>query len=128
MSLFIRILLSTQVSLIQILIAAYVGALIGEVQKEINDDEEIKFLEFFVSWFSSGFVGTMVGMILQGTVAKDNVYLVAGGTGVAGIIGRKKALILAQKIIISALKTIEDSDDEDEPKKSKQKSTKKNKK
>jgi hypothetical protein len=112
MSLFMQVLLSNHISIIQILIVAYIGALIGEIQKEIDDDEKVKLLGFCVSWLSSGFIGTMAGMMLQGTVAKDNSYLVLGGSGVAGFMGRKKALTIIQKMIIDAVNNMGDGSDD----------------
>lgn len=88
-----------QLQIIQIILVAYIGALLGEMKKEVEDNEEIMMMKFLVSWLGSGFGGVMVGLLLQGTVASDNNYVIMGASGLAGFAGQQKSVGLATKIL-----------------------------
>lgn len=88
-----------QLSVVQIILVAYIGALFGEMKKEVDDDEAIHFGKFLISWMSSGFGGVMVGLLLRGTISKDNVYVVLGGAGLAGYAGQQKSIGLATRLL-----------------------------
>lgn len=103
-------------SVVQIVLVSCIGALLGEMKKEVDDDESVHLGKFVVSWLSSGFGGVMVGLLLQGTFAKDNLYIILGSSGVAGYAGQKKSLELAQSIL-SKFVGGDKKDDEDKPKK-----------
>jgi hypothetical protein len=88
-----------QLQIVQIILVAYVGALLGEMKKEIDDEDSIVLSKFVIAWMSSGFGGVMIGLILQGTVAKDNNYIVLSGSGIAGYVGQKKSIGIAAKFL-----------------------------
>lgn len=96
-----------QLQIVQIILVAYIGALLGEMKKEIDDEESIVLSKFVITWMSSGFGGVMIGLILQGTVAKDNTYIVLGGSGIAGYAGQQKSIGIATKFLNSILNSNE---------------------
>lgn len=110
-----------QLQIVQIILVAYIGALLGEMKKEIDDEESLVLSKFVVTWMSSGFGGVMIGLILQGTVANDNNYIVLGGSGIAGYAGHQKSI----KIVTKFLNNMINDEDEDEDVAPKKKSTKK---
>lgn len=103
-------------SVVQIVLVACIGALLGEMKKEVDDEESAHLGKFIVSWLSSGFGGVMVGLLLQGTIAKDNLYIVLGSSGVAGYAGQKQSLGFALSIL-SKIAGKEEEKKEEEPKK-----------
>jgi hypothetical protein len=64
----------------------------------------------------------MVGLILEGTFAKDNTYLVLGGSGMAGFVGQQKSLALSYKLLTLFVNS---SSEETKPKKRNKTRTKK---
>jgi hypothetical protein len=96
-----------QLQIVQIILVAYIGALLGEMKKEIDDEESIVLSKFVITWMSSGFGGVMIGLILQGTVAKDNNYIVLGGSGIAGYAGQQKSIGIATKFLNSIINSNE---------------------
>lgn len=86
----IQFILSQQI--VEIILWAYVGALIGEYKKEVDDEYSVVFTKFLSAWISSGFGGVLVGVFLQGTFAKDNKYIVKCGAGAAGFLGYEVSL------------------------------------
>jgi hypothetical protein len=111
-----------QLQVVQIILVAYIGALLGEVKKEVDDDDAVNIGKFLITWLCSGFGGVMVGLLLQGTVAKDNNYVVLGASGIAGFAGQQKSIGIATKLINVA---INNSDTDTKKKKSTRKTTKK---
>lgn len=105
-------------SVVQIVLVAYVGALLGEMKKEVDDDESIHLGKFIVSWLASGFGGVMVGILLQGTIAKDNLYMILGSAGIAGYAGQNKSIGFATTLLMRVLGGKEKEEkEEDKPKK-----------
>lgn len=92
-----------QLQIVQIILIAYIGALFGEMKKEVDDHEEVVFSKFIVSWLASGFGGVMVGLMLRGTISKENVYITLGGAGVAGYAGQQKSIGIATRILTMLL-------------------------
>lgn len=114
-----------QYQVVQIILVAYIGALLGEMKKEIDDEEALQLSRFVITWMGSGFGGVMIGLILQGTVGKDNHYVVLGGSGIAGYAGYKKSLKIATKVIDKLIGDDDDDDDDEDTKKKNNKTKKK---
>jgi hypothetical protein len=114
----IKVLLYEQV--VQVILVAYVGALLGEMRKELDDEEEVVLADFLVSWLGSGFSGAMIGLMLKGSVAKDKdyFYFVLGASGIAGYAGYKKSIDFALNLLT---KLASNTNDDNGNKKSKKK-------
>jgi len=97
-----------RLSVIQIIIVAYAGALFGEMNKRIVSDEPIRFIEYLVSWISSGFSGTMIGLFLKGLINDiSNPYIALSGAGYAGYAGQKFSSQLMKKALLSLIQQSE---------------------
>jgi hypothetical protein len=116
-----------QLQIVQIILVAYIGALLGEMKKEIDDEESIVLSKFVITWMSSGFGGVMIGLILQGTVAKDNNYIVLGGSGIAGYAGQQKSIGIATKFLSTMINPNEQPAKKKSTRKRKKKTTTKKK-
>jgi hypothetical protein len=107
----VKVLLFGQVS--QIILVAYIGALLGEMRKEFDDNREVVLAEFLVSWLGSGFGGAMVGLMLKGSIVKEaeHFYFVIGATGVTGYAGYKKSIGLALGVLNKLAKEDKEKDE-----------------
>jgi len=97
-----------RLSVIQIIIVAYAGALFGEMSKGIIANEPVRFIEYLISWISSGFSGVMVGLFLKGLINDiSNPYIPLSGAGYAGYAGRKFSSQLMRKALLSLIQQSE---------------------
>lgn len=107
-----------QLQIVQIILLAFVGGLLGEIRREVDDTQDIVFTKFLVHWISSGFCGTMVALIVKGMLPKENEYIVLGTSGAAGFIGYKLSSKWAQNLLYTQAKAIvkatEDEDKDEE--------------
>lgn len=76
MSKFIEILLSPQVSAVQIVLSAFIGAFIGEFLKEATDDKEMIFTVFLSKFLASWIVA--ISGAFMATAAIDNKMFIIG--------------------------------------------------
>lgn len=99
MEFLLKAIVSPSLSFVQIMIISYIGALFGEMQKEADSEKALILSKFITSWMSSGFGGFITGILLQGTIAQNNHYVVLGGAGAIGYAGHKYSLGLILKLL-----------------------------
>jgi hypothetical protein len=90
----LNLILTNNLPIVQLALIAYVGALFGEMKREIDDQKSLIFWRFMVSWLSSGFGGIMIGLAVRGVV-RDNEYFSMAGAGIAGYAGYEKTMNLS---------------------------------
>lgn len=98
MLLIFNILTSSQYVFFQILIVSCIGSLLGEFKVTTLSIIDIKIKLFILNWFMSWFAGMIIGLLLNGTISKQNSSITIAGAGLSSFIGHKKALGIAENI------------------------------
>jgi len=95
----LKFLFSSDINTIQVIIAALIGSLIGELRKEIveNDDgTPPKFYLFISEALVAAFTGSLVGLVLNElSLFDNNKNLILIIVSLCGYIGYKKTMSLA---------------------------------
>jgi hypothetical protein len=95
----ILILIGGELSVLQIILIAFIGALIGETLRENENDTPMVLGHFIASWLASGFLGVLIGLLVQQFIFKDKPLAVASCSGYFGYIGNKQAGTFMQSLI-----------------------------
>lgn len=94
----IIVLLIDQYALVQMVLIAFLGSLIGELLQEVNNDTPIVFIRFVANFLASGFVATIATLLMREFITKNTTVLSAI-SGFMGYMGHKASSAFAIQLI-----------------------------
>lgn len=103
MDIMINSILTGPLSATQIILVAFVGALVGEFFRETHDDDPVDIPKFLSKWAASGFLGVMIGLIAKEMFFQNKPLIVIGIVGYLSYNGNKNSSQLLSKIVNNLL-------------------------
>ena len=88
---------------LQLILVAFSGSLLGEAVREVNNNTPVSFSHFIVEFMAGGFMALMIAIILKVMVIKDEPILVLPFTGFLAFAGRKQSSALVERILTTML-------------------------
>jgi len=88
---------------LQLILVAFSGSLLGEAVREVNNNTPISFSHFIVEFMAGGFMALMIAIVLKVMVIKDEPVLILPFTGFLAFAGRKKSAALVERMLMTML-------------------------
>lgn len=99
---------------ILVIISSFAGALIGEFNREVNDDVPCSILKFIANFFASWFIGAATSLLIQSIVGLTKGEVIFAVSAVFGYVGHKESVNIIKNLILTKFCGKEDKDREDE--------------
>lgn len=88
---------------ILVFISSFAGALIGEFNREVNDDIPCSKIKFISNFLSSWIIGVSTSFLVQFIFGFDKSEMIFAVSAILGFVGHKESLKLYKDFISSKL-------------------------
>ena len=94
-----------------VIVSSFTGALIGEFNREVNDNIPCSFFKFLANFIASWLIGVSVSLIIQSIFAITKIEVVFAISAFIGFVGHKESIKFGKRLIESKFGGKIDKDD-----------------